>query len=122
VQGRSLADLANCHYALFANNQHPLQHSTYSEFNRFLQILNNKTEAERSEDFEKRFSEVVETKKSKLNQSEGETLSIDDMSLIWIQIKDEAHQANKMSLNTRTKTGDVTDYLETRRPFGTAPQ
>jgi hypothetical protein len=27
-----------------------------------------------------------------------------------------------MSLNTVTKTGDIADYLETRRPFGTAPQ
>ncbi len=114
--------MADRHYALFANNQHPLQLSAYSEYNRFLQTLNDKTEAERSEDFEKRFSEVVETKKSKLNQSEGETLSIDDMSEIWIQVKGEARQANKMSLNTRTKTGDIADYLETRRPFGTAPQ
>ena len=114
--------MADRHYALFANNQHPLQLSAYSEYNRFLQTLNDKTEAERSEDFEKRFSEVVETKKSKLNQSEGETLSIDDMSEIWIQVKSEARQANKMSLNTRTKTGDIADYLETRRPFGTAPQ
>ena len=47
MQGRSLADLTDRHYALFANNQHPLQLAAYEEYNRFLRDLHDKTEAER---------------------------------------------------------------------------
>ena len=57
-----------------------------------------------------------------LNTSEGESLTFDEIAEIYIQVNGNARQANKMSLNTRTKTGEIDDYLETRRPFGTATQ
>eukprot|EP00356_Strombidium_inclinatum_P016431 CAMPEP_0170491104 /NCGR_PEP_ID=MMETSP0208-20121228/10397_1 /TAXON_ID=197538 /ORGANISM="Strombidium inclinatum, Strain S3" /LENGTH=135 /DNA_ID=CAMNT_0010766621 /DNA_START=17 /DNA_END=424 /DNA_ORIENTATION=+ len=34
--GRALADLTDRHYALFANNQHPLQLDLYDQYNKFL--------------------------------------------------------------------------------------
>ena len=84
MQGRSLADLSDRHYALFANNQHPLQLSAYEEYNRFLRDLHDKVEAERAEDFQKRFDEVAEKRAALLNRSEGESLSLDDLSEIYI--------------------------------------
>lgn len=37
-----MADLTDRHYALFANNQHPLQLSLYEEYNKFLRNIHNK--------------------------------------------------------------------------------
>jgi hypothetical protein len=53
-----------------------------------------------------------------LNHEEGESLSIDDMQDIYIQAKAEEREKYNFSLNTRSKTGDISDYLEARRPFG----
>ena len=36
----------------------------------------------------------------------------------YIQVQGRARERNNLSLSTRTKTGDINDYLETRRPFG----
>ena len=55
-----------------------------------------------------------------LNQNEGESLSIEDLSDIYMQVKGEARAQQNMSLNTRDKSGNIADYLETRRPFGSA--
>ena len=35
------------HYALFANNQHPIQLHAYEEYNQFLQQLHNSERAQR---------------------------------------------------------------------------
>jgi hypothetical protein len=103
---------------LFANNQHPLQLSAYQEYNRFLADLHNKQESEMAEDLNDRFTQVVEERSTLLNKAEGESLSIDDLSDIYMQVKGESRSKNNHSLNTVTKNGDVADYLETRRPFG----
>ena len=39
--GRALADLTDRHYALFANNQHPMQIELYEEYNKFLRIVHS---------------------------------------------------------------------------------
>ena len=112
--------MSDRHYALFANNQHPLQLSAYQEYNRFLADLHNKTEAERAEDLGNRFDSVVSERSALLNEAEGESLSIDDLSDIYMQVKAESRAKNNHSLNTTTKNGDIADYLEARRPFGAA--
>ena len=43
---------------------------------------------------------------------------MDDMADIYIQVKGEQREKYNFSLTTRGKTGDISDYLETRRPFG----
>ena len=48
-------------------------------------------------------------------------MSIEDLSEIYIQVKGESRANNNMALNTVTKTGEIADYLETRRPFGATP-
>lgn len=64
--------------------------------------------------------EVTDDKKQLINTDEGETLSFDDLSDIYIQVKGEYRAKNNMTLATKTKTGEINDYLEVRRPFGAA--
>lgn len=107
------------HYALFANNQHPLQLAAYQEYNRFLQGLHDPAESERQDAEGEHFEAALAEASSQLNAAEGETLSIDDMADIYIQSKGASRARANMALNTRSKTGDINDYLEVRRPFGT---
>lgn len=64
--------------------------------------------------------QVMDDRSRLLNEKEGETLSIDDLSDIYIQVMGEQRQKTNMTLTTRGKTGEINDYLEVRRPFGTA--
>ena len=108
------------HYALFANNQHPLQLAAYDEYNRFLQDLHDKATNEREDAMGEAFEAAVAEREALLNKAEGESLSIDDLSDIYFQVKGAARARNNMSYQTRSKTGEISDYLEVRRPFGTA--
>lgn len=63
---------------------------------------------------------MQEERSALLNHQEGETLSLEDLSDIYIQVMAEHRQKTNMTLTTRTKTGEINDYLEVRRPFGAA--
>lgn len=115
-----MADLTDRHYALFANNQHPLQLSAYTAYNRFLQDMHDSATTAREEEEGQRFLEAVNEAQSHLNSAEGERLSIDDLSDIYIQSQGASRARANMALNTRSKTGEINDYLEVRRPFGSA--
>ena len=115
-----MADLTDRHYALFANNQHPLQLAAYQEYNRFLQDLHDQDTATRDAEDGLRLSEAITEAESQLNTAEGETLSLDDLSDIYMQVKGANRARANMSLETHTKNGDVNDYLEMRRPYGSA--
>ena len=71
-----------------------------------------------NEEYTERMEEVVAERSKYLNTDEGESLSIDDLQDIHIQVKGELRQKHNFSLNTKTKTGEISDYLEARRPFG----
>lgn len=71
-------------------------------------------------DTQARFDELVEEKNKSLNTAEGESISWDDYQDIYIQAKAEERTKYNFQLNTKSKTGDIADYLEVRRPFGTA--
>ena len=118
--GRALADLTDRHYALFANNQHPMQLDIYDAYNQFLRRQHSEAHQQMQADFDTRMAEVVEERNKYLNTDEGESLSIDDMQDIYCQVRGEERERNNFSLTTRNKTGDIHDYLETRRPFGAA--
>ena len=64
--------------------------------------------------------EIIEERSKLLNEAEGEMLSYDDLSDIYIQVMAEQRSKTNMTLTTRTKTGEINDYLEVRRPFGAA--
>lgn len=106
------------HYALFANNQHPLQLAAYQEYNKFLADLHDPATAERDEADGQRFLEACNDAKLALNTAEGESLSIEDLSDIYIQVKGANRARANMAAETRTRTGDINDYLEVRRPLG----
>ena len=115
-----MADLTDRHYALFANNQHPIQLATYDEYNRFLQDLHDRPTAEREEATCDAFRAAALEREELLNTEEGESLSMEDLSDIYFQVKGAARARNNMSYQTRSKTGEIADYLEVRRPFGSA--
>ena len=77
------------HYALFALNQHPLQLNAYAEYNKFLANLHDKNAAKSAEELGERFSQVVKEREAGLQTKEGETLSVDDLADIYIQVKGE---------------------------------
>ncbi len=118
--GRSLADLTDRHYALFANNQHPLQLSVYEEYNKFLRAAHSKEDQASLKAIDQRMQEVMDDRSRLLNSKEGEILSIDDISDVYMQVMGEHRAKTNMSLTTRSKTGEISDYLEVRRPFGAA--
>lgn len=115
-----MADLTDRHYALFANNQHPLQLAAYQEYNKFLADLHDEATAQRDEEDGQRFLEACNEAESAINTAEGESLSIDDLTDIYIQVKGANRARANMALETRTRSGDINDYLEVRRPFGSA--
>ena len=57
---------------------------------------------------------------SRMNVKEGEDLSYDDLQEVYIQAMADMREKTNMTLKTRTKTGEINDYLEVRRPFGAA--
>lgn len=115
-----MADLTDRHYALFANNQHPLQLSVYEEYNRFLRAAHDKGNHEYLKNIEQRMNEIIDDKEKLINTKEGESLSLDDISDVYMQVMGEQRAKNNMTLTTKTKTGEINDYLEVRRPFGAA--
>merc|ERR550539_411266 len=77
--GRTLADLTDRHYALFANNQHPLQLAAYQEYNRFLQGLHDPAESERQDAEGEHFEATLAEASSQLNAAEGKLFQL----MIW---------------------------------------
>lgn len=97
-----------------------MQLDCYEAYNQFLSGLNNIGEAQAAEADQERFAELKEQKSSTLAIEEGESLSTEDLSDIFMQVKSERRNADNFSLNTKNKDGSIADYLELRRPFGTA--
>jgi len=67
-----------------------------------------------------RFAIAADEASSHLDAAEGETLSLDDLADIYCQVQGDARARDNFRFNTRTKTGEINDYLEIRRPFGSA--
>merc|ERR1712147_456063 len=105
--GRSLADLSDRHYALFANNQHPIQIATYQSYNQWLASLHDQKEVELTEAMADRLQEVYDARVATLDQANGENLSIEEISEMYIQVKGEFREQQNMSLQTRDKNGNI---------------
>lgn len=97
-----------------------MQLDVYDTYNRFLRVANSDAHQQRKADTLERYNEIVAARTQHLNHAEGESLTIEDKQDIWCQVKGEERAAHNFSLNTRSKTGDISDYLEARRPFGAA--
>ena len=97
-----------------------MQLDIYDNYNRMLRVAHSDGHQQRIEDTKNRMEEVKAERTKLLNHAEGESLSIDDIEDIYIQVRGEEREKYNFSLNTRNKTGDISDYLEARRPFGAA--
>ena len=62
--------------------------------------------------------EVMSDRSKGLEYKEGDSLSVDDISDVYMQVMGEVRNKNNFSLATKAKDGSIGDYLETRRPFG----
>ena len=52
-------------------------------------------------------------------KDEGESLSTDELTQIYLKVVMARYREKEtFQMNTKTKTGEVNDYLELRRPFG----
>ncbi|MFN9961212.1 MAG: hypothetical protein ACK55I_49670 [bacterium] len=92
----------------------------YEEYNKFLRAAHSKENQAALQSIGDRMGEVMEDRSRLLNTKEGESLSIDDISDVYMQVMGEHRAKTNMSLTTRSKTGEISDYLEVRRPFGAA--
>ena len=97
-----------------------MQLDIYDNYNQMLRVLHDQGHQQRMANTEARMEEVKAERTKYLNSKEGESLSIDDLQDVYCQVKAEEREQHNFSLNTKSKTGDITDYLETRRPFGAA--
>ena len=97
-----------------------MQLDIYEEYNKMLRVLHSEAHAARKTELDERLAEVSAERTKYLNHEEGESLSVDDMQDVYCQVKGEQREKYKFSLATKGKTGDIADYLETRRPFGAA--
>jgi len=97
-----------------------MQLDIYDNYNRMLRVAHSDGHQQRIEDSANRMEEVKAERTKLLNHNEGELLSIDDIQDIYIQVKGEEREKYNFALNTKSKNGDISDYLEARRPFGAA--
>ena len=118
--GRTWADIWDKHYSLFSTNQHPLQLESYQQYNDYTKGLHDKAHMGQISSIADRVKEVWDKRSAALDKEEGESLSIDDYTDIYIQVMGEYREKNNLSRGQKDKNGEYADYLETRRPFGTA--
>ena len=97
-----------------------MQLDIYNSYNLLLRNMHSEAFNERVANTDARIAEEIEAKTTTLNHTEGESISMDDYEDIYTQVKAEERVANNFSLNTKDKKGDIADFLEARRPFGSA--
>jgi hypothetical protein len=85
-----------------------------------LRTVHDKQEKESVDYLNDRLEQIADDRSKLLNEQEGESLSMDDLSDIYMQAMGEFRAKTNMSLTTKSKTGEISDYLEVRRPFGAA--
>ena len=108
------------HYPLFANNQLPLQLYVYEEYKKFTRSAHNKLEQEDLKFIGDRMQEVMDDPSRLFNTREGESLSNDVISDVYLQVMGEHRARTNTPLTTKSKTGEISDYFEMRRLFGAA--
>lgn len=119
-----LADHTDRHYSLVANNQHPLQLYFYEYFNKkyrkqqeLADYKSGKSHPTFEIALEERVNQMIEERLAVKDIENGENLSPDDIADIHKEANEDVRARLNLVLKTRGKTGDVEDYLETRRPL-----
>jgi hypothetical protein len=97
-----------------------MQLDIYDSYNQMLRVMHSDAHQARFAESKDALDEASAERTHMLNHEEGETLSVDDTEAIWLDIKAAERSRNNFEMTSRTKKGDVNDFLETRRPFGAA--
>jgi environmental stress-induced protein Ves len=97
-----------------------MQLDIYDSYNQMLRVMHSDAHQERLAETKEAFDEACAERTKLLNHAEGETLSQDDKEAIWMDVKAAERSRNNFEMTSRTKKGDISDFLETRRPFGAA--
>ena len=97
-----------------------MQLGTYEAYNKYLRDVHDKGMADWYDDLEARMDRIKSDRELQVNKKEGESLGIEELSQIYMQAMGEMREKTNLTSNTRTKTGEMNDYLEVRRPFGAA--
>ena len=92
----------------------------YSQYNSFLAELHDINTARKAEAFKQDMADRVSKAEEQLDKGSGETLSIEDMEDIYMDAKADERARENMARNARGRDGEYNDYLELRRPFGSA--
>jgi len=123
---RLLADHTDRHYALVSCNQHPMQLFFYEYLNkryRKQQELKDAVEGRGVNGFESavklRVEELIEEKLKTLDVDNGENLTPEEIGEIHHRAMNEIRDKMNLNVRSRNKRGEIEDYLEVRRPFGT---
>ena len=82
--------------------------------------MNDKEEAAFDAAQADRLQMALEEAEAPLNKEDGESLSLDDIQDIYMQVRGRSREMRNMSIRTVNKTGEINDYLDQRRPFGGA--
>ena len=85
-----------------------------------LRVMHSDAHQSRLAETDQAIQDVMAERSKLLNHVEGESLSIDDYQDIYCEVKGAERSKNNFQLTSRTKTGEINDFLETRRPFGAA--
>ena len=79
-----------------------MQLDIYDNYNQMLRVLHDQGHNQRIEESAARMEEVKAERSKLLNSEEGESLSIDDLQDIYIQVKAEERERYNFSLNTKS--------------------
>ena len=97
-----------------------MQLDIYDSYNQMLRVMHSDAHQGRFAETKEAFEAACADRTALLNHAEGETLSVDDKEAIWIDVKAAERSRSNFEMTSRTKKGDINDFLETRRPFGAA--
>ncbi len=119
-----LADHTDRHYALIANNQHPLQLHLYEYLNkkyRHEKEVREHKEGKGTTNFkialDERVEQLINEKLKTLDVDNGEDLTPEDISEIYREANEDVRSKMNLITRTRNKVGELEDYLEIRRPL-----
>lgn len=120
-----MGDHTDRHYALVANNQHPMQLYLYDFLNKKYRQAKDRKDYEEGKSnltyeiaLEERVKQLIDERLSTLDVTNGEDLTPEDIRQIYKEAVHNVREKLNLSTCQRGKDGNVEDYLEIRRPLG----
>ena len=112
---RSLAEILDRHYAMFAHNTHPLQLLYYEINNKRIRLDNDELYKSTMDNVNKRIKELIKEKQININIDEGESLTVEDYEECYLRAMEEYRATAQFKTKTLDEYGEINDSLEIRR-------